>query len=344
MSKSRVFEDYTITSQLMEESGTFYLQFYNTLLHKKYEANVAYDTLGLPGKPAQVFNVLNYCLDKKEGYTFGFALNGSILGVMFDALIGGVLSVSFSITLEEISVSDDTVVSYKLKNLETELKEVKEELEETKEELKETKEELSTMTSRVERMDQIIDNLMDSVEIWLINRYKSLPHLPNTKSSFLNIPFSLGITELDLSRIEACADQILELNMIDWNKLRLFPNLKKLTAHAYNCDDHCKCTRPTCYFGSIIQPCAGFKTVARSNSLEQLVLYRAESASRDYSLTHFGWLPRFPKLKSIDTKTVYPLTNIVEYLPECPKLKYIRIHTASPALVRYCIENGIKLE
>ena len=158
MSTSRVFEDYTITTQLMEESGAFYVQFYNTLLHKKYEANVAYDTLGLPGKPAEVFNVLNYCLDKKEGYNFGFALNGSIMGVMFDAKIGGVLSVSFAITLNEISVSGDTVVSYKLNELETELKEVKEELEMTKEELAEVKEELAeTKEELAETKEQLVN-------------------------------------------------------------------------------------------------------------------------------------------------------------------------------------------
>ena len=177
MSKSRVYEDYTITSQLMEESQSFYVQFYNTVLHKKYEATVSYDTLGLPGKPDEVFNVLNYCLDKKEGYNFGFALNGSIMGVMFDAKIGGVLSVSFAITLKETAVSIDTVISYKLNELETELDETKKELAEVKEELAETKEELETTKEQLVNTKEELETTKKVV----------LKHLPNIQLYDVNI-------------------------------------------------------------------------------------------------------------------------------------------------------------
>jgi hypothetical protein len=169
MSKSRVFEDYAITTQLMEESGTFYLQFYNTEVHKKYEATVAYDTLGLPGKPAEVFNVLNYCLDKKEGYNFGFALNGPIMGVGFDALLGGVLSVSFAFTLKETAVSIDTVISYKLNELETELKEVKDELETTKEQLVNTKDELETTKEELETTRKVLLKHLPKIQLYDVN-------------------------------------------------------------------------------------------------------------------------------------------------------------------------------
>ena len=107
MSNSLIFKDYMITSQLMEESESFYLRFYNVLLNKKYENTVHYKTLDLPGKCYELFTLLNNCLDNKEGYTFNFELNNTHLGIVFDAKIGVVLSLSFSIMLEETFVSDD---------------------------------------------------------------------------------------------------------------------------------------------------------------------------------------------------------------------------------------------
>ena len=319
MSTSRVFEDYTITTQLMEESGAFYVQFYNTLLHKKYEANVAYDTLGLPGKPAEVFNVLNYCLDKKEGYNFGFALNGSIMGVMFDAKIGGVLSVSFAITLNEISVSGDTVVSYKLNELETELKEVKEELETTKEELAEVKEELKNidakhtkkllrLTQSMIQMETTIGHLMGASGV-MLNKVGCghLDSMPIYQSHPLNT------TTLTLSnRSNTCH--------VDWTKLNRLPNLTKLTV--------------------VSHAITGFLEYASSSSLTHLIIGEHVNTAP----ATFNWITRFPNLESIDTKEIPNLTNILDFLPDCPKLKRIRIFAASTALTRYCVANGIELE
>lgn len=214
MSNCRTHEDYLITDQIVSESESFYVQFYNTLQHKKYETTVNYKSLGLPGKMTEVYTVLGYCLDNKDpNYSFRIEIAeidesiGASLGVLCEAKIGGILSMQFTLTLEETKVSDDAVICFKLNKLETELAE-------TKSQLEDTIEELETMKTTVVRLLTVCEI---PLYIFIGNCYKNIG--PNW-SMFT-----------DTYHIEALSLVLTEPSpqwKVYWKKLNWFYKLKTL--------------------------------------------------------------------------------------------------------------------
>jgi molybdopterin converting factor small subunit len=329
MSKSRSFEDYTITAILMEESNSIFVQFYNTIRHTKYENTIPYDSFGLPGKVSEVFQVVNFCFDKKEDYTFGFAINGSRMGVMFDAKLGGFLTVSFNIVLDETAVCEDSKVSFKLNELEAKLAETKAELVQTSTELfqarmliEENTESIRSLETKLKAQDGMISIIMNSCEVSFqryaqdaTNMYTNAHSYPEVYSTMKGYP--LNTEEITFSY--TCCGSAL----VDWTKLKLLPNLTKLTVGGY--------------------ACSGFQLNASSLSLEHLIIQ--SDTGNHLDITPFEWLFHFPNLHTIDAKShLSMMVNILGVLPEYPNIKHIKIHTTTPALVRYCLANNITLE
>lgn len=330
MSKSRSFEDYTITAILMEESNSIFVQFYNTIIHKKYENTIPYDSFGLPGKVSEVFQVVNFCFDKKEDYTFGFAINGSRMGVMFDAKLGGFLTVSFNIVLDETAVCEDSKVSFKLNELEAKLAETKAELVQTSTELfqarlliQENNESIRSLETKLKAQEAMISTIMSSCEV-SFKRYNDpgATNIYNNASSYPEIlPIIKGypLTTEEITFSNTCSGS----SLVDWNKLKMLPNIKKLSIAGY--------------------ACYGFIENATSLSLEYLLI-KSDEASH-FNNTTFEWLFNFPNLHTISAKSHSTMmNNILGVLPDYPNIKHIKVHTASPALVRYCLANNITLE
>jgi hypothetical protein len=327
-----------------------------------------------------VFNVLNYCLDKKEGYTFGFALNGSILGVMFDAKIGGVLSVSFAITLEEVAVLEETVTIFKQNNMEADLAITKEELANTKEELANTKEEMylikeelvvtNEQLAEVKRNQKATDAYMYELSTTVVILKEQLKKVRDDYEVQEDYAKKLATLEPMIRHLmDVCAINFATTNpgwfhnltypdinrcvgtpygiytkelrfgytkvggeLINWSKLELLPSLVRLTISGF--------------------ARFGFYKHAKNRNLQHLTIcdggvvsWPPETNMSRWKQPHtFGWILNFPNLVSIDTKEVPGLTGLIMFLPECPKLKRIRIYTASTALIRYCVAHGIDLE
>ena len=112
-------------------------------------------------------------------------------------------------------------------------------------------------------------------------------------------------------------------NIVDWTRLDLFPFLKKLTIHGSA-------------FGM-------FYNMATSSSIEHLI-FKTKYNHAAFRVT-FEWMSRFPNLCILDASEIQYDYNIgiLDFLPECPKLKCIHMHTASRALINYCKANRIDL-
>ena len=186
MSKSRTFEDYLITTVIFQESHSIFVQFYNTILHKKYENTIPYESIGLPGKLSEVFTVINLCFDKKEDYTFGYAVNGDKMGINFEAKLGGILTITFNIVLEETNVSSDSKISYKLNELESTLAETKAELAETKASLFEARMRIEENTESIRTLETNLEDTQAS----LIIASKRIDDQTNTISTIMHITCS----------------------------------------------------------------------------------------------------------------------------------------------------------
>jgi hypothetical protein len=252
------------------------------------------------------------------------------MGVMFDAKLGGFLTVSFNIVLDEASVSEDVKVSYKLNELEAKLAETKAELAETSTELfqarlliQENNESIGTLETKLKAQEAMILTIMNSCEVsFKLYNDQGATNMYNNAHSYREILPSIKgypLTTEEITFSYTCSASPL----VDWTKLKMLPNLTKLTVGGY--------------------ACSGFQLNASSLSLEHLIIQ--SDTGNHLDITTFEWLFHFPNLHTIDAKSHSTMmTNILGFLPDYPNIKHIKIHTTTPALVRYCLANNITLE
>ena len=81
-----------------------------------------------------------------------------------------------------------------------------------------------------------------------------------------------------------------------------------------------------------------FNEKASSNSIEIIIF-----SNHTGHINSFSCMSRFPNLVEIDSKGMPSMTDILSYLPDCPKVKSIRMNGATAELARYCSRHGITL-
>jgi hypothetical protein len=199
------------------------------------------------------------------------------------------------------------------------------------------------LTTTLTKTDTMVDQLMNSCQITFRHTQLKSQHMFNhlatcyggcTDINTILRYYPMNITELE---INLPWGQISGIDpgckYVDWTKLIMFPQLKELIidGHAFY----------------------AFYDEASSVSLEQLTItdsaanhHHGGSAQLFSDHKSFVWLRRFPNLRSLDIRKIHMHQtdlDILDFLPECPNLKCIDMHTASRALINYFKANRIDL-
>jgi hypothetical protein len=358
MSNLRFFEDCSITTQLISSI----LQFYDRFVTKSYGTTAIETTLWLFKKLPDIYVAISTFFEKDDTSLFGVVPTHLCLHILSEVKnIGIVILLVLAIMnlKKELSTTNDSLTTVKnnLFATQTSLTETREELVTTRDSLTTVKNNLfATQTSLTETREELVttqtdlvttrDILMNSCVITFKNQSpfnQATWNYFNNTQVFSSIElqtmiqdYPLVTAELDISLTNYSSQpQLGNSNvMLDWTKLSLFPLLKTLTVEGY--------------------AFIGFSEFATSSSLEQLVITNKGVRDGTPGATNifnenksFKWLPRFPNIRSINIGGLYHFDtsiDLLDFLPNCPNLKYIRIHSASSSLTRYCLENHIELD
>jgi len=199
MSDTFEINNFSVISLLNEKN--IYIKFLDNINFIIYETNVDKQGLNLNFALAKIYQIMIKCFMKEQNFTLNIIPDTNILHLLFTAIIGGMLTITFEIQLNEKIMSNDAQLTiyfnkleYKCNTLNTKIDNLVGTIEKYKEE------------------NKLITNILSNAEIFLGD---------SSITGFINVP--INSKEIEINN-----------QMIYWNKLSKLYCLKKIKFNNIN--------------------------------------------------------------------------------------------------------------
>lgn len=193
MSDTFEINNFSVISSLSERN--IYIKFLDNINFIIYESIVDQQVINLNFALPEIYQIIIKCFKKEPNFTLNMIPDTHILRLLFTAIIGGMLTITFEIQLNEKIISNDAQLSIFFNKLEYKYNELGKKIDD-----------LIVNTEKYKQENKLILNILSNSEIFLGD---------SSITGFINIP--INSTEIEINN-----------QMIYWNKLSKLYFLKKI--------------------------------------------------------------------------------------------------------------------
>lgn len=190
------FENFSVISSLCERN--IYIKFSDNINFTTYESSLDQKELRLNFALPEIYQIIKKCFQKEEHFNVTISASSNLLRLIFTALVGGILSITFEVQLREKIMSNDAQLTTNFNKMEQKCNYLSRRIDELQETLEEYQSE-----------NQLMIEALSNAEIYLGHHGQN--------GNMFHIP--LNITELEFSEYS---------NIVHWNKFILLFKLKKI--------------------------------------------------------------------------------------------------------------------
>lgn len=193
MSDTFEINNFSVISSLNEKN--IYIKFLDNINFIIYESNVDQQGLNLNFALPEIYQIIIKCFKKEPNFTLNIINNTTILCLLFNCLIGGMLTITFEIQLNEKIMSNDAQLTIYFNKLEYKCNILSQKIDDLIINIEKYKEE-----------NKLITNILSNAEIFLGD---------SSITGFMNVP--INSIEIEINNPS-----------IYWNKLSRLYCLKKI--------------------------------------------------------------------------------------------------------------------
>jgi len=193
MSDTFEINNFSVITSLSEKN--IYIKFLDNINFIIYDSNVDQQVLYLNFALPEIYQIIMKCFKKEPNFTINVIHESNILRLLFTAIIGGMLTISFEIQLNEKIMSNDAQLTVYFNKLEYKCNILSQKIDDLTINIEKCKEE-----------NKLISNILSHSEIFLGD---------STIKGIVNIP--INSTEI-----------VIDKQTIYWNKLSRLYCLKKI--------------------------------------------------------------------------------------------------------------------
>lgn len=193
------FENFSVISSLCERN--IYIKFSDNINFTTYESSLDQKELRLNFALPEIYQIIKKCFQKEEHFNVTISASSNLLRLIFTALVGGILSITFEVQLREKIMSNDAQLTTNFNKMEQKCNYLSRRIDELQETLEEYQSE-----------NRLMMEALSNAEICLGINTGSNGH---TCTQYV----PLNIVEVKISN---------SINNIYWNKINLLFRLKKI--------------------------------------------------------------------------------------------------------------------
>jgi hypothetical protein len=193
------FENFSVISSLCERN--IYIKFSDNINFTTYESSLDQKELRLNFALPEIYQIIKKCFQKEEHFNVTISASSNLLRLIFTALVGGILSITFEVQLREKIMSNDAQLTTNFNKMEQKCNYLSRRIDELQETLEEYQSE-----------NQLMIEALSNAEICL--------GFHSSRGGITNI-FNITLNTLELQINNS-------YNNIFWNKLNLLFKLKKI--------------------------------------------------------------------------------------------------------------------
>jgi hypothetical protein len=241
------FNNFSAISSLCERN--IYIKFSDNINFTTYESTIDQKELRLNFALPEIYKIMKKCFQKEEHFNVEVIANSNLLRLIFTALVGGILSITFEAQLREKIMSNDTQLTTSFNKMEQKCTYLSRRIDELEETLEEYQSENRLMIEALSNAEiclgqyapntyiQIVHNhplnvseleITDYYTTIIWNKFQLLFKLKKIKFTRVNVLFELFVN-ISLEEIEIIGSQTTNLLGIEKNK-----KIKKITLNGMN--------------------------------------------------------------------------------------------------------------
>ena len=307
------FENFSVISSLCERN--IYIKFSDNINFTTYESSLDQKELRLNFALPEIYQIIKKCFQKEEHFNVTISASSNLLRLIFTALVGGILSITFEVQLREKIMSNDAQLTTNFNKMEQKCNYLSRRIDELQETLEEYQSE-----------NQLMIEALSNAEIYLGFQTTWPGHCGI--GSFMDIIcYNINTTEIKIS----CIKHQQYHTKIYWNKLSKFKCLKKLTI------EQCNMTN--------------LKIDIYDDGFSNETLEELEIDCNDYQCQSYfsslNGIEKFKQLKKLSILHSSSLNNVIESIQKCKKLKTLTLKSCTSIntveIQTYCHMNKIQL-